>query len=288
MSYNAALATELARITALISGATDAPRELQSDEANPLNRLCTVFSLTDFERDILMLCAGMELDTNCAAAIAHNQNGEGLTFLLALARLPGAHWSALMPTAPLRHWRLVTVASGPSLVGSALRIDERILHELLGLRHLDARLSPRITMAAPITAPDARQSDFAQTIAVALSDAGDSESAPIVQLRGVDLGKGRQLATMAAQVAGRQLLVLDARDLPSNIGALDAFLRLVDRELLLADAALLVVCGDNHERSRAVEVLLDRLRGVLMLATTTNREPWPMPGWRRLTTLDVE
>src|SRR6266498_3659797 len=54
-------------------------------------------------------------------------------FGLALAALPGAHWSALSPTGPLRRWRLIEVGEGPSLVASPLRLDERILHFVAGL-----------------------------------------------------------------------------------------------------------------------------------------------------------
>ena len=96
-----------------------------------LDTLCAAFGLSPFERDVLLLCAGLELDAAfsrlCAAAQGEPQRLFP-TFSLALAALPEAHWSALTPTAPLRRWRLVEVGHGDVLTTSPLRIDERVLH----------------------------------------------------------------------------------------------------------------------------------------------------------------
>jgi hypothetical protein len=112
--------------------------------AAALDQLCQVFSLSPFERDLLLLCAGSELDGSfsslCAAAQGDNRRGYA-TFSLALAALPHAHWNALTPSAPLRRWRLIEVVQGAEpLLQSQLRIDERILHYLAGVSYLDDRL----------------------------------------------------------------------------------------------------------------------------------------------------
>src|SRR3712207_4477264 len=94
--------------------------------------MCATLGLSPFERQILVLCAGIELDAAfaglCAAAQADPRRGFP-TFSLALAALDQPHWSALTPEAPLRHWRLVEVVHQPGtpLTLSPLRIDERIL-----------------------------------------------------------------------------------------------------------------------------------------------------------------
>ena len=46
---------------------------------------------------------GRELDSVFAEAVGQP------TVALALAKLPDAHWAALSPAAPLRHWRLIDV-----------------------------------------------------------------------------------------------------------------------------------------------------------------------------------
>ena len=109
-----------------------------------LDLVCERFGLSPFERDLLLLCAGIELDAAFVPLCAAAQGDAGWgypTFALALAVLPEAHWSALTPEAPLRRWELVHVEPGLSLTRSALRIDERILHYLAGVDHLDAGLA---------------------------------------------------------------------------------------------------------------------------------------------------
>src|SRR5207245_1875401 len=80
--------------------------------------LCATFRMSAFERSVLLLCAGIELDSAFAPLCAAAQGEAGRnfpTFSLALAALPDAHWSALTPAAPLRRCRLIEVGAGPSL-----------------------------------------------------------------------------------------------------------------------------------------------------------------------------
>lgn len=106
------------------------------------------FRLSPFERDLLALCAGVELDAGIASLCAEAQGDPqrvSPTFSLALAALPGAHWSALAPDAPLRYWRLIEPAPGGLLTRAPLRIDERVLHYLTGISYLDERLRGLMT-----------------------------------------------------------------------------------------------------------------------------------------------
>src|SRR5262249_15736222 len=129
-----------------------------------LTVLCETFDLSPFERDMLLLCAGVEFDGGFAALCAEAQHhfwdeqhrttrgqegsasrsstGQGMsspTFALALSVLDGAHWNALTPVGPLRRWRLIEVGHGSVLTLSPLRIDEGILHYLAGTPYLDER-----------------------------------------------------------------------------------------------------------------------------------------------------
>ena len=126
------------------AGAKKARKELsQAKAALPgpaaLDVLCEMFHLSPFERDVTLMCAGMELDASfpslCAAA-SGDPGRNYPTLSLALTVFPEPHWSALTPAAPLRHWRLIELGSGESLTVSTLRLDERILHYLTGIQHL--------------------------------------------------------------------------------------------------------------------------------------------------------
>jgi len=108
-----------------------------------LDGLTAAFGLSSFERSVVVLCAGMDLEGTFAIRCAEAQGDPRRaypTFGMALAALPDPHWSAITPAAPLRRWRLVDVLPGDSLTSSPLRIDERVLHHLTGIAHLDERL----------------------------------------------------------------------------------------------------------------------------------------------------
>ena len=88
-----------------------------SESSSALDSLVTGFNLSPFERQLLLLCAGMELDpefaTLCAKAQG-NANKAYPTLHLALLLFAG-HWSALAPHASLRYWHLLEVTDAGCL-----------------------------------------------------------------------------------------------------------------------------------------------------------------------------
>ena len=112
--------------------------------AAALVRLCTAFALSNFERDVLLMCAGAELDPKLDALYgrAHDDPRRAWpTFGLALAMLPDPHWSALTPAAPLRRWRLLDVVDRGAARGqpsSSRRTNSALL---LGNQHIDSPYS---------------------------------------------------------------------------------------------------------------------------------------------------
>ena len=86
-----------------------------------LEKICQSFGLSTFERDILLLCAGVELDASFGSLIADIQGDSQRnypTFSLALAVLESAYWGALTPESPLRKWRLIEIGGGNTLTTS--------------------------------------------------------------------------------------------------------------------------------------------------------------------------
>src|SRR5690348_458982 len=158
--------------------------KMTSDAPAALERLGEVFGLSPFERDTLLLCAGIELDGRFAALCASAQGDPARpwpTFGMALAALDEAHWSALLPQAPLRRWRLVEPGLGGIITTAPLRIDESVLHYLTGLESPDERLTGIIV---PVDAPDEivpSHGALAQRIAAAWQRAQPT-ALPLVQL----------------------------------------------------------------------------------------------------------
>ncbi|OZH51632.1 hypothetical protein AFK68_29710 [Hydrocoleum sp. CS-953] len=119
-------------------------------ECSTLNYLCHRFNLSRCEREIILLCVGMELDplwpSECADAQVNPQNNFP-TFSLAQSIFERVDIGVLAPESPLRYWKLIEVQPGLVLTLSPLKIDERIFHFLVGTNQLDERL---ISIIKPI------------------------------------------------------------------------------------------------------------------------------------------
>jgi hypothetical protein len=267
-------------------GAGPEPERAEDRDDSPVGLLCQTFGLTPFERDLLLLCASVELDADCAALVSRLQEGGPPTFSLALAALPEAHWSALLPNGPLRYWRLIEAGAGPSLVGSALRIDERVLHFLLGLQYLDERLASIVTVAPPPAELVPSHGALAERIAAVWTAPG-SDDPPPVQLCGGDPAMRQDIAAAACASAGCALLVLHARDLPDADEPFERLQRIWEREALLVAGARMIVADRPDSADKAGERRLDRLveraEGLLLLSTSSRRPP----GERTMLTFDV-
>ena len=227
-------------------GAGDASETAGACET--LDFIAARFGLSPFERDLLLLCAGVELDAGFAAACvaAQGREPQGVpTFGLALAALPGAHWSALAPQAPLRHWRLVEPEDGPTLVTSRLRVDERILHFLLGVTALDARLAglARVLSPEPVL-PGSQRAQVERLRAIWELAEGPL---PVVRLVGNDRATARMVAVQACEPLGLQAIAVRLSDLPTSAVEREGVARLLVRECALRPAALIVDCGEGGQ-----------------------------------------
>ncbi|HYT50001.1 MAG TPA: hypothetical protein VEL78_06390, partial [Pyrinomonadaceae bacterium] len=236
-----------------------------------LDQLCVIFGLTQFERTLLLLCAGIELDSRFAPLCAAAQGDASRThptFSLALSALPEPHWSALRPTGPLRHWRLIEVGTGDSLTTSSLRIDERTLHFLTGVACVDERLLGLVrALAAPMALPRS-QYQVAERLAELWQQSGNT----LVQLCGNDPAGAQTVAAAACAALQIQVFVLGAEDLPVAAAERDALVRLWEREAILSNSALLVACDESSasERLRPLTAFLETIQGPVV---AVSRDP---------------
>ncbi|WP_405749568.1 ATP-binding protein [Streptomyces sp. NBC_00012] len=222
--------------------------------AAPLTALTSCFGLTPFERDLVLLTAAYELDpttaARCAAACGDPERAHP-TFSLALAALAEPHWSALTPVAPLRRWRLVELDDESRLTMSRLRLDERILHFLLGSPYLDARLHGQLRRT-PVADGLPPPYDLAADRVTAGWTVGRRPDAPLlVELVGGDLRSRADIAAAAAARAGLGIYAMNAEDIPTDPAARDGLARLWQREAILLPAALLVEVGELDRDQRA-------------------------------------
>ncbi len=236
-----------------------------------LEQLCTAFGLSDFERDVLLLCAGVELKTSLSRLCARAQGDEQRTyptFSLAMAAFPNSHWSAITPDGPLRRWCLLEVGSGHTLTNSPLRIDERVLHYLLGVESVDERLRGMISTIDP-------SSKLVPSHSLLVRQIGEiwrqgKEASPIVQLCGDDIASMEAIATDACAMLGLQLKVMSAMAIPTDAADLDKLLLLWEREAKLNGSVLLLhseIDGADPARERAIAYIIENLNSLLLVTS---------------------
>jgi hypothetical protein len=204
-----ALADEVAEVREVLRRWLDEGGEpgqpgTRSSASPGLERVVQAFGLSPFERSFLLLCAGSELDGELAR-LCGRANGDprqtGPTFGLGLACLPGAHWSAITPAAPLRRWNLVLLTGQGALTSTPCRIDERVLHALVGLHYLPPGLAGRLRQAPESTELPTRWNSVVQHVADNL--VGDGGRA-LVQVQADPRRGGSAIAAQAVPAPARR------------------------------------------------------------------------------------
>jgi hypothetical protein len=274
-SLTSAVSTVRAWLESHAAGA-DRPQGLILPTAvQELTRLAKAFGLSSFEQAVLLLGAAMELDASVGSACAAAQGDPRRThptFGLALAALPEPHWSALLPSSPLRRWQLVEVEAAESLTAGRVRLDERILHQLTGLSYLDHRLRGLVEAARSPGELPPSQAATARRIAELWAPTQPLTSWPVIQLCGTDLAEQQAVGSVGCASLGLTVYVLRAADVPANASDRQALATLWDREAVLSGIALLIDAHDAAapEAIRTVTAFVEDLQGPALLS---RREP---------------
>ncbi|MBT9316653.1 ATP-binding protein [Leptothoe spongobia] len=251
-----------------------------------IETLCRRFKLSTFERALLLLCTGMELSRTLADLCAQLQQGaQHPTLGLALSLLPEAHWSALLPESPLRYWKLIELQPGAELTQCPLRIDERILHYLMGMTSLDDRLRGIMTASgtASLILPESHQQMAQQVMLTGLQDT----AGPVVQLCGEDSATKLEIATAAAHSLNLDLRIIAAETLPTELSQMKLLQCLCEREALLSGAVLGLNCdripstitGDGYfaQLNLMVDRLIETCRQPLLILSRDRRPQQQRP-----------
>jgi AAA+ superfamily predicted ATPase len=266
-----------------------------------LQELAIAFNLSDFERDVLLLCAGMELQQNFDSLCAEAQgNGELSypTFNLAMSALTAPHWSAISPDAPLRRWQLIEIVRGKTITHSALRINERILHYLIGVDCLDEAFKGIIK---PVSASEemvrshrlqlsGSHSTIASQIAALWSKNWAQQQngfsldslpitdypLPIVQLCGDEVESKLAIASTACEILGIKLAVISTRVIPTVTAELNNLILLWYREAKLTRSALLLDCdemdSEDGAKENAIAQLIVNITSPIIIMTRDRRK----------------
>ena len=261
-----------------------------------LNHICASFNLSEFEKNILLLCAGMEFDANwglLCAEIANDAKQSYPTFSLAMSLFKGNDWLAFSPAANLRRWHMVEIGAGSALTSSPLRINERILHYLMGDQSLDERLlkllEPLVSTSVQI---DSHRQICNQAIATwsnvsESEEFKNSEIMPILQLCGEDVASKMAIAADVCAHMGLKPYKIPVNLLPNDLGNLQLIAQLCDREHTLNDMAILLDCDRDEAPNPIQEMMVGHLVEILKCPMIISNQTRRRQHQRTIITFDV-
>jgi AAA+ superfamily predicted ATPase len=256
-----------------------------------IDNLVAALHLTPFERDILVTCAGAELDTDLGALIASMQGDSLLSlpsFSLALAVFSEAHWSAVSPNRPLRFWRLIEMNKTQSITKSTIRIDEQVLHYLTGINYLNEKL---VEITGPLYTTDhlvPSQQESADVILQICSQATNDSILPVIHLCGNERLDKMTMSCYITSCLGSELYTISSHSLPVNIRDVSEMARLWSRESLLKGYILLVDCTDidTNDKSKIQSLItfIENINGLVIVSS----EQWLCDTKRAKIVFDIE
>jgi hypothetical protein len=238
-----------------------------------LEAIATAFDLSSFERGLLLFCAAFELEPDVPRLCGKLSGARPeVTFSVALSVLPDGHWSALAPEAPLRHWRLIEIGQNHPLTLAPLRIDETVLHSLVGIDAMDPRIAA-VLKPLPACSTEMLTPSHAGLVdeLVAAWRKRPLDDTSLVRLVG-NLGDCRSIIAAAAADLRLKPWMLGVQDIPAEATMLDQWARIWSRQVRLGGADVLLVepdetgRGEDHRPARSAAArLVDRISGRIAL-----------------------
>jgi ATPase family associated with various cellular activities (AAA) len=218
-----------------------------------LTRLVEVFGLSDFERELVLLCLSQEMDAGVGPG------GVGVTVAWAMESLPGAHWSAFDPTAMLRRWQMISLDASVPFATAGLRLDADVLAFLLGSTSFPFQGGYFRVPARPGVVFQA-QVDAALRLVNAASLAFQrTGEAPVVEISGASDDERLALAIVFTEILDSRLMTVDLPALPSVDVDLDHLLLRWTRYSRLENTHLLIRDFDAASGAWTQEARMRRL-----------------------------
>jgi len=239
-----------------------------------LQSLVELFQLSQFEKNILLLCVGIELDASLGKLIAkvqENVNSPMPTISFVLSLFEDAHWSAITPDGALRYWQLINLNKNDVLTSSSFNIDELILHYLTGIDSLDSRLIPFISVMNSNAGLVASHRKLAEEITGHLSNPSHEGLTPIIQLHGNSKEDQKAIISTIFTNFNLTAYYLPLQLLPTNFQELTSLVKLWNREVMLNQYVLFLDGSDMNEedqiRVNHVKYLLGKISGIVIIST---------------------
>jgi ATP-dependent 26S proteasome regulatory subunit len=248
-----------------------------------LEALARSFGLSAFERDAVLLCFAVDEEPAFATLCAYIQDdvqARYATLHLVLSVLCQTREqresarAALLPSAPLRRFRLLTLSEASTAQGwRSVRIDERVADYVRGMNRFDESVAHLLRPAEPVPIAGAHRTLVDQLVRWA--ESASDQPWPLFQLTGPAGAGKKAIAGEFCAWGGLQLYTLDLRHVQLQNADRHWLLHVLEREAVLSRMALYVDVADfdlaDHLLTAAARDWIERYGGVLFVG---GRERW--------------
>lgn len=257
--------------------------------------LAETFGLAAFDLDVMLLALAPELDLRYERLYAYLQDDvtrKRPTVDLALNLFSGsteeklALRSRFSPGAPLARHELARLFAEPGTVEAPLlaryvKLDEQIVHLLLGHSQLDSRLANFARLTIPPARsgePDSTLNESLAARLAALAVRSQREQKPLrLYFEGPETSDKQRAAEAVAQTVQARLLTVRIKSIAEAPSDPNSLLRLVFREAWLTGAVLFLDGIDalrREERSSGYQTLLELLAMQPGVTILSGAQPW--------------
>lgn len=215
-----------------------------------LEILCKKFNLSEFEKNILLLTAAVELDSRFFQLIGNINNSGQPSFSLAFSLFKNSHWNVLSNFSPLRYWKMIEIGNSAILTRAALKIDEHILHYITGIPYLHELLSIYIH---PVSEKGILSELQLNKLEKFITASYQKEGNTLPVIIGTDKKERNLAAKKIAEKLGYGLFSIQLNNLPQTAIDLNNLSRIWNREAILNNYMLLADCSEMQYAEKQVQ-----------------------------------
>lgn len=252
------LATELARIDRKLKAKSQTAELKAYDLTNlsafsldkistqNLDILCKKFELSSFERDVLLLCFGVEIYSHwlpLCGDVLENLEKDYVTFKLALSILDEPDLNVLSSTTNLERLELINIEPSLNFSYSRIALDKQVFQHIIGLKHCEPDLLNTISpLNIEALLAESHQKVVQNLYMRWVSSANLAGS--IFLLLGKDLSSKKAIVKVLCSDLDKQVYTVSSQLLLEPTLELDSFAKKIAREWLLNDSILLLNCEE--------------------------------------------
>lgn len=237
------------------------------DKSNPpaIERLCRLFHLSDFERQLVLFSAGIQLDKtfgDICCELRGDKSKPWLSFDLALRLFNEGNWAPFNTQSTLRYWQIIEPEDLKSPTVCPIHLDQSILNYLIGHPVSDPQLEPYLL---PLPSTDNLIDShrvLADYIISTLGHSAASANKPVFLLNGKELEAKPAITRYATTRMGMQLYRIDVEMLPRDTKELHGMFKRLERDAVLYGCAFLFdgeIDENQSEQLKSLLYLLKRL-----------------------------